>query len=79
MTGNRPSNLNKSLVTIGMPGLSQPTFTKIEGELCKWWASILTEEMKEAGIQGKKLAKGRKDFHEGVPAVSVVCYGGWSK
>jgi hypothetical protein len=40
---------------------------------------MLEEEMIKAGKQEKMLAEQRKDFHQGVPAITVIVDGGWSK
>jgi len=37
------------------------------------------ESMLEAGREEKRLAEERGCFHEGVPAISVIVDGGWSK
>ena len=35
--------------------------------------------MKKAGEEEKAFAINNNDFHEGVPAITVICDGGWSK
>ena len=35
--------------------------------------------MIEAGCEERKVAIERKDFHEGVPATTVIVDAGWSK
>ena len=35
--------------------------------------------MERAGKEEKELAETRNDFHQGIPAITVVCDGGWSK
>ena len=35
--------------------------------------------MRKAGKEEKRLAEERGDFHEGVPAITVIVDGGWSK
>ena len=45
----------------------------------EWWASRLEESMLEAGREEKRLAEARGDYHQGVPAITVVVDGGWSK
>ena len=32
-----------------------------------------------AGVEEKELSMKRNDYHQGVPAVTVICDGGWSK
>ena len=40
---------------------------------------LLTEKMIAAGEEENKLAMARGDFHQGIPAITVVVDGGWSK
>jgi len=35
--------------------------------------------LEEAAAEEKQLAIARGDFHQGVPAITVICDGGWSK
>ena len=79
VTGNGPSHLNEFLATLNSPGLSQPSFTAIETEIGQWWHSILEKDMLSAGQEERLLAIDRKDFHEEVPAITVITDGGWSK
>jgi hypothetical protein len=73
------AHLNETLATMGVPGISQTSFSRIEDEISTWWKNILDEDMLEAGRQEKELAEKRQDFHQGIPAITVVCDGGWSK
>ena len=79
VTGNGPAHLNEFLATVNSPGLSQPTFTAIETEIGKWWKAVLEKEMLAAGVEERQLAVERKDFHQEIPAISVIADGGWSK
>ena len=40
---------------------------------------MLCESMKKAGEEERQLAVQRGDFHQDVPAISVIVDGGWSK
>ena len=79
VTGNGPAHLNEMLATMDSPGLSQPTFTSIETEIGKWWHDILEKDMLLAGEEERSLVIDRNDFHQEVPAITVVTDGGWSK
>jgi hypothetical protein len=35
--------------------------------------------MKEAGEEERKLVESRAQFHHGIPAITVVVDGGWSR
>ena len=71
--------MNEFLSTMGVSGMSKCTFSKLEHEISQWWQVALDDEMKKAGEEEVLLAKERGDYHEGVPATSVVVDGGWSK
>ena len=76
--GGNP-HLSEFLATMGMPSMTNNTFSHIEHEILKWWKSNLEEELLEAGKAEKALAIEANDFHEDVPAITVVCDGGWNK
>ena len=71
--------LNERMCTMGMPGLSQKTFGTLEDTIGQWWQNALANEMLEAGQEERRLAIERSDYHQGIPAISVICDGGWSK
>jgi hypothetical protein len=60
-------------------GIAGNTFSAIEKEIGVWWKSALQSHMKAAGCEERELAVERGDYHEGVPAITVMCDGGWSK
>ena len=78
-TGGGQSNLNEFLASINVPGLSKPTFTKIETQIGNKWDELLCSEIIKAGEEEKRLAIRRKDYFQGVPSITVVVNGGWSK
>ena len=59
--------------------MSKNTFTHTERHIGEWWTEQLHEKMQEAGKKKKRLAEERGDFNEGVPAITVIEDGGWSK
>ena len=52
--------------------MSQKSFITTERQIGEWWRDKLHESMIEAGCEECKLAIERKDFHEGVPATTVI-------
>jgi len=50
-----------------------------ERQIGDWWSEELQKSMIEAGREEKQLAIERGDYHEGVPAITVVVDGGWCK
>ena len=47
-TGGGVSHLNESLATIGVPDMTQTTFTNIEQHIYDWWCDMLDEELQAA-------------------------------
>ncbi len=78
-SGGGSMKLNEQLGNMGVHGMCGDTFTKLEHEIGEWWAGLLKQEMIEAGIAEREAAVLRKDFHQGVPAITVIGDGGWSK
>ena len=79
VTGGGAAHLAEMLAYMDVPSMSKQTFKATEELLGKAWNELLEEEMKAAGQEERHLALERKDFHEGVPAITVVMDSGWSK
>jgi hypothetical protein len=60
------------------PCYEQTLLSKTENDIGKW-SKRLQEAMLEAGREEKRLAEERNDYHQGVPAITVIVDGGWSK
>ena len=71
--------LNEMLATMGIPGMRREVFGKTEKEIGEAWKNLLMEDMSKAGEEERRLAIERNDYHQGVPAITVICDGGWSK
>ena len=78
-TGGGHSRLQETMGTLGVPVMSKNNFTRTERDIGKWWQMQLQEMMLEAGKAERELAEERGDYHEGVPAITVIVDGGWSK
>ena len=50
-----------------------------ERKLCEWCRDLLDESMTLAGKEEKEIAIANNSYHQGVPAVTVIVDGGWSK
>ena len=59
--------------------MSKKTFQNTEKRIGKWWWDLAEKTCSEAAAEEKKLAIERNSFHEGVPAITVIVDGGWSK
>ena len=78
-TGGGHSRLEETLSTLGVPVMTKSSFISIENGIGDYWKQSLFDSMAEAGRQEKRLAEERGDLHEGVPAITVIVDGGWSK
>ena len=51
----------------------------VSTQIGKWRKEVLDEDMKRNGEEERELAVERQDTHMGIPAITVVCDGGWCK
>lgn len=78
-TGGGHSTLTESMSFLGVPVMSQKNFMTTERTIGEWWREIFHQSMIEAGKQEKEMAVECGDYHDGVPAITVIVDGGWSK
>ena len=78
-TGGGCNSLEELLCTIGIPSMSKPTFIEIERLLGLSFDQYLGELMLQAGREEKEIAIQNNEYHQGIPAVTVIVDGGWSK
>lgn len=64
---------------VGVPVMTNASFVITERDIGELWKKELQESMLEAGREEKRLAEMRNEYHEGVPAITVIVDGGWSK
>jgi len=50
-----------------------------ERRIGEWWWTLLEEPMKLAGKEERTIAITQSRFHQGIPAITVILDGGWSK
>ena len=74
-TGGGRAKLDEVCGSLGMPSMSQDTFSKLEMHIGNWWEGVLLGEMKEAVREERELAIARGNFHQGVPAITVLVDG----
>ena len=67
------------LTMMGIPGMRKQLFKRTEDFLGEAIKNLLVSSMAEAGEREKNLAISSNQFHQGVPSISVVVDGGWSK
>ena len=78
-TGGGHAQLQETMSVFGVPVMTKKSFIRTEKDRGEWWRMRLNESMIEAGKEEKRLAEERGDYHNGVPAITVVVDGGWSK
>ena len=59
--------------------MSRQSFMSTERKICEWWRDLFEESMTLAGKEEKEIAIANNSYHQGVPAVTVIVDGGWSK
>ena len=64
---------------VGVPVMTKASFIATERDIGNKWREELLEVMAEAGKEEKRLAEMRGEYHDGVPAITVIVDGGWSK
>lgn len=79
VTGGGHSRMEETLGVMGVPVMTKASFINVERGIGEQWKQKLRDSMAEAGREEKRLAEEKGDFHEGVPAITVVLDGGWSK
>ena len=79
ITGGGHSPLKESMSVLGVPVMNKSCFQQTERDIGEWWTTRLEQAMIEAGQEEKRLAEERNDYHQGVPAITVIVDGGWSK
>ena len=78
-TGSGHSQLQESMSVLGVPVMTKKSFIDTERSIGEMWEKELLESMAAAGREEKRLAEENGSYHEGVPAITVIVDGGWSK
>lgn len=78
-TGGGLTRLNSTLSFLEVPGMQKRMYSTTEQFLGEAMQQQLFEAMAQVGVEEKQHAIDTADYHQGVPAVSVVADGGWSK
>ena len=78
-TGSGHSQLQESMSVLGVPVMTKKSFNDTERSIGEMWEKELLESMATAGREEKRLAEENGSYHEGVPAITVIVDGGWSK
>ena len=79
VSGGGHANLQETMSVLGIPVMTKKSFIQAERSIGQWWRKMMEEAMIEAGREEKRLAQKCGNFHQGVPAITVILDGGWSK
>ncbi len=64
---------------LGIPTMTKVSFISTERNIEEIWKQNLIESMAKAGREEKRIAEEMGSYNEGVPAITVIVDGGWSK
>ena len=78
-TGGGADHLKEQLTCMQVPSLSSPTFISLEWTMGALFEAIVSNQLLTAGQVERRLAIAQGNYHNGVPAITVVVDGGWSK
>ena len=78
-TGGGATSLTCAMAPRNVPGMPKRLYATTERFVIDSVKQLVTEKVIAAGEEERGLAIERGDFHQGVPAVTVVVDGGWSK
>ena len=78
-TGGGHSTLVETMAVLGVPTMTKRSFIAAERKIGEWWWTLLKDSMKLAGEEEKAIAINKKKYDQGIPAITVIVDGGWSK
>ena len=78
-TGGGADHLMEQFACVQVPSLSRRSFIQMEHSLGTALEAMVGENLLIAGQKEKQLAIQQENYHNGVPAITVVVDGGWSK
>ena len=78
-TGGGADHLKEQLACIQVPSLSSPTFINLEHTMGTAFEATVSTQLLTAGQMERQLAIAQGNYHNGVPAITVVVDAGWSK
>ena len=74
------NSLEESLSVFNIPFvMTQRSFVHTEQMIGKWWWKLLEESMISAGKEENQIAINKGQYHNNVPAITVIVDDGWSK
>ena len=71
-TGGGHSQLEETMSVVRVPVMTNACFVQTERDIGELWKRELQESFVKAGREEKRLAEMRKEYHDGVPAITVI-------
>ena len=75
--GHKP--FAEMMAVLGVPTMTKKSFITTEKKIGDWWRDLFAESMITAGKEKREIAITNNSYHQGIPAVTVIVDGGWSK
>ena len=74
-----PQQVERNIECHWSPSDDKEKFIGTERDIGETWRCALKQSMMEAGQREREIAIQKGNFHEGVPTITVIVDGGWSK
>ena len=78
-TGGGADHLKEQLACIQVPSQSTPSFINLDCTMGATFEAVVITQLLTAGKMERQLTTAQGNYHNGVPAITVVVYAGWSK
>ena len=78
-TGGGHKPFAEMMAILGVPTMTKKSYITTEKKIGHWWRDLFTESMITAGKEEREIAITDNSYHQGVPVVTVIVDGGWSK
>ena len=78
-TGGGHKPFTEAMAILGVQTMSKQSFMSTERKIGEWWRDLFEESMTSAGKEERDIAIANNSYHQGIPAVTVIVDGGWSK
>ena len=78
-TDGGAEHLEEQLTCLQVPSVTKATFIHLECYLGAAFEQLVSDSLLAAGMEEKEQAIANGYYHKGVPAITVVVDGGWSK
>ena len=71
--------MEEQLACVQIPAITKVSFNELKRTLSRVFEQLAADSLLAAGREERALAIAQGNFHNGVPTITVVVDGGWSK